>query len=153
MFGSSMAEEEFNGKCYDSHITHTHTHTCSQCWAFPLSPALLRHCCTLISPSQITVRYRSNKVFSGGGDDGQLTLFNIPKETSTRQKLKLFLFLVDLFCVDLFTSSAWAHELDNGWTAAKGQHCSHVTLLCLRVKSASRKQHFFSVLAGFILCQ
>ncbi len=36
---------------------------------------------------------------------GWLTLLNFPKEASTRQKLIAFLFLVDFFCVDLFTSS------------------------------------------------
>ncbi len=43
---------------------------------------------------------------------GKLTLFCFPKEASTRQKLTVFLFLVDLFNVDLFTSSTRAHELD-----------------------------------------
>ncbi len=38
-------------------------------------------------------------------NEGQLTLLNFLKEASTRQKLIAFLFLVDLFRLDLFTSS------------------------------------------------
>ncbi len=37
-------------------------------------------------------------------NEGQLTFLNFPKEASTRQTLTVFLFLVDLFHVDLFTS-------------------------------------------------
>ncbi len=45
-------------------------------------------------------------------NEEHLTLLNFPKEESTRQKLISFLFLVDLFHVDLFTSSKCAHEPD-----------------------------------------
>ncbi len=38
-------------------------------------------------------------------NEGQLILLNFSKEASTTQKLIMFLFLVDLFCVDLFASS------------------------------------------------
>ncbi len=38
-------------------------------------------------------------------NEGKLTLLNLPKEASTRQKLMPFLFLVDLSGVDFFMSS------------------------------------------------
>ncbi len=45
----------------------------------------------------------SNKGFFGGVNKRQLTLLSFPTEASTRQKLTAFLFLVDLFRVNLFT--------------------------------------------------
>ncbi len=47
----------------------------------------------------------SNKVFLFSVNEEHLILFSFPKEKSTGQKLKAFLFLADLFCV------SWAHEL------------------------------------------
>ncbi len=46
--------------------------------------------------------------FWGGLNEGQLTLLNFPKEASTRQKLTALQLLVNLFHVDLFSSSTWA---------------------------------------------
>ncbi len=51
--------------------------------------------------------YCQNFVWDGSSK-GQLTLLNFTKEASTRQRLIAFLFLVDVFHVDLFTSSTWA---------------------------------------------
>ncbi len=72
------------------------------------SPSLLRHRCNLLSASGITVstlfEMAPIKCFFQV-NEGQLTLLNFPKEASTRQKLRAFLFLVDLFRVDLLTSS------------------------------------------------
>ncbi len=69
--------------------------------------------CTLLSTSQITVStlFEMAPIVSlFQVYERQLTLLNFPKEASTREKL-MFLFLVDLHRVDLFTSSP-VHELD-----------------------------------------
>ncbi len=72
------------------------------------SPTLLRHCCTLLSASWITVSTLFNmapiKCFFQV-NEGQLTLLNFPKEAMKRQKFRVFLFLEDLFHLDLFTIS------------------------------------------------
>ncbi len=79
---------------------------CTQCCACPL-PTLLRHHCALLSAGlrcQEFVQNGSNKVPFWGVNEEQLTLFRFPEEASTRQKLIVLLFLVDLFCMELFTS-------------------------------------------------
>ncbi len=80
----------------------------TQCCACP-SPTLLKHRCALLSASWITVstsfKMAPIKCFYFGVNERQLTTLNFPKEVRTRQKLVAFLFLVDLFHVELFTSS------------------------------------------------
>ncbi len=81
-------------------------------WACPRvpvpSPAQLKHRYALLSASGITVStlfYMAPIKRFVRVNEGQLTLLNFAKEASTRQKLIVFLFLVDLFDVDSFTSS------------------------------------------------
>ncbi len=73
-------------------------------------PVLLRHCFALLSAGlqcQHFVRDGSNKVFFFLFlvNNGQLTLFSFPTETSKRKKLTAFLCLVEFLPVDLFTNS------------------------------------------------
>ncbi len=62
------------------------------------SPTLLRHRCTLLSASQITVSILFEMapikcLFQL--NEGHLTWLHFPKEASSRQQLRAFLFLVD----------------------------------------------------------
>ncbi len=77
-----------------------------------LHPHLLRHSSALCFTDycQHLIRDDSNKVLLlllifFQVNERQLTLLNFPKVASIRQKLIVLLFLVDLFRVDLFTSS------------------------------------------------
>ncbi len=82
--------------------------TCAHSAVSVPSPALVKHRCALLSASGITVSTLFKMAPLGcffQVNEGKLTLLNFPKEGSTRQKLIVFLFLVDLFCVDLFPSS------------------------------------------------
>ncbi len=66
------------------------------------------------------LQQRISCLFVFWANEGQLTLFNFPKEASTRQKLRAFLFLVDLFTLSM---STWA------WLTNKMLLKDH-TLLC-----------------------
>ncbi len=100
-------------KCFSSDVnvfwtsSYGHASWCTQCYACP-SPTLLRHCCALLSASRITVstlfKMAPIKCFFWV-NEGHLTLLNFRIEANTRQKLIAFMFLVDLFHMDLFTFS------------------------------------------------
>ncbi len=88
--------------CYtDINVSSVHTALC-------LSPSPLcsdnATLCSLLHGLQQLVRDDSNEGFLKVNEE-KVTSFSFPKEASTRQKLIVFLFLVDLFRVDLFTSS------------------------------------------------
>ncbi len=106
-------------QCFSSKVNvcltslYGHVSSCTQPVAAP-SPALLRQSSALCFTDycQHLVRDDSNKVFLlllllifFQVNERQLTLLNFPKVASIRQKLIVLLFLVDLFRVDLFTSS------------------------------------------------
>ncbi len=60
---------------------------------------------TLIVLTRVYKCIMTNVVVLFWVNENKLTLLNFSQEANTRQKLVAFLFLVDLFCVDLCTSS------------------------------------------------
>ncbi len=78
--------------------------------AVPAPSLLCSDSCTLLSASWITVSNLFERVpkgffvvcfFNFRVNEEKLIFLNFPKEASTRQKLRLFLFLLDLFLVNL----------------------------------------------------